>query len=503
MLKATLVATLLDEPSSRGEELAALPNAVDWLEVRADLIGDPDVEWLRRRFRGGLIYTLRSHAEGGRASDDPSDRTGRLLAAANQYDLINLEGDRDLTPELLARIPSERRMISWHGPAIGAEQLKLKFARFAKVEARYYKLAPAAARSGDELAPLTLLHSVARADTAAYATGPIGLWSRLASLAFGSPLVFGAVGASALEPSINRMIADYGLPNMMPFKEIYGIAGNPVSHSLSPRLHNAGYRTLGREALFVPFHVESFSDFWDHMLTSSAMHSLGLPIMGLTVASPHKEAGLAAATKVSSIARGAGSANLLVRDNGYWRADTTDPDIVFMSSRERGVNVNQRRAAVIGCGGAGRAIAAALDQSGARVTLVNRGQERGSFAAQLLGLPYVPLLNFDAEGYHVVVNATPVGRDDDAAPFELETLAEEAVVIDLVYGSRPTPLVSNSVGLGRTVIDGRDVLLTQVLRQFQIMTGREMSAGLARETLRQHVAGSNGRNGKHLGAKLE
>ena len=502
MLKATLVATLLDEPSSREEELAALPNTVEWLEVRADLIGDPDVEWLRRRFRGGLIYTLRSHAEGGRAGDLPSDRTGRLLAAANHYDLINLEGDRDLSPELLARIPSERRMITWHGPAIGTEPLKSKFAKFAEVEARYYKLAPAAARSGDEIAPLSLLRFLSRSDTVAYATGPIGLWSRLASLALGSPLVFGAVGSPAEEPSINRMIADYGLPNMMPFKEIYGIAGNPVSHSLSPRLHNAGYRTLGRAALFVAFHVESFSDFWDHMLAGSAMHSLGMPIMGLTVASPHKEAALAAATKVSSIASGAGSANLLVRDNGYWRADTTDPDIVFMSSRERGVDVKQRRAAVIGCGGAGRAIAAALDQSGAQVTLVNRGQERGSFAAQLLGLPYVPLLNFDAEGYHVVVNATPVGRDDDASPFKLETLADEAVVIDLVYGSRPTPLVSNSVGLGRTVIDGRDVLLTQVRRQFQIMTGREMSAGLARETLGQQAAKAAGRNGKIRSAKI-
>ena len=350
MLKATLVATLLDEPSSRGEELAALPNTVNWLEVRADLIGDLDVERLRRHFRGGLIYTLRSHAEGGRAGDGPSDRAGRLLAAANHYDLINLEGDRDLSPELLARIPSERRMISWHGPAIGAEQLKSKFARFAEVEARYYKLAPAAARSGDEIGPLSLLRYLSRSDTTAYATGPIGLWSRLASLALGSPLVFGAVGSPPDEPSINRMIADYGLPNMMPFREIYGIAGNPVSHSLSPRLHNAGYRTLGREALFVPFHVESFSDFWDHLLAGSALHSLGIPIKGLTVASPHKEAALAAATKVSSIARGAGSANLLVRDNGYWRADTTDPDIVFMSSRERGVNVKQRRVAVIGCG---------------------------------------------------------------------------------------------------------------------------------------------------------
>jgi len=118
------------------------------------------------------------------------------LAAANQYDLINLEGDRDLSPELLARIPRERRMISWHGPAVGVEQLKSKFARFAEVAARYYQLAPAAARSGDEIAPLSLLQSLARSDTAAYATGPIGSWSRLASLALGSPLVFRRRGRS-------------------------------------------------------------------------------------------------------------------------------------------------------------------------------------------------------------------------------------------------------------------------------------------------------------------
>jgi 3-dehydroquinate dehydratase/shikimate dehydrogenase len=343
-------------------------------------------------------------------------------------------------------------------------------------------------RPGDDIVPLSLLKLLSRPDTIAYATGPIGLWSRLASLMLGSPLIFGGVGAAGDEPSITRLIEDYGLPFMKPFKEIYGIAGNPISHSLSPRLHNAGYRALGREALFVPFHVESFTEFWDAMLAGTALHSLNMPIMGLTVASPHKEAALAAARKVSPIARDAGSANLLVRHNGYWRAETTDPDIVFMSKRERGVQMEQRRAAVIGCGGAGRAIAAALDRSGAQVTLVNRGKERGGFASRLLGLPYVPLLDFEAEGYDVVVNATPVGRDDNAIPFKIEELAQKAVVIDLVYGSKPTPLVSNASGNGRVVIDGRDVLLTQVRRQFQIMTGREMSSSLARETLGRRPA---------------
>ena len=77
-----------------------------------------------------------------------------------------------------------------------------------------------------------------------------------------------------------------------------------------------------------------------------------------------------------------------------WSADTTDPEVIYMASRERNVKVNRKRAAVIGCGGAGRAIAAALVQSGAGVTLVNRGVERGNHAAELLefALPAVARL---------------------------------------------------------------------------------------------------------------
>jgi 3-dehydroquinate dehydratase/shikimate dehydrogenase len=135
---------------------------------------------------------------------------------------------------------------------------------------------------------------------------------------------------------------------------------------------------------------------------------------------------------------------------------------------------------VIGCGGAGRAIAAALVKSGAGVTLINRGAERGAHAAALLGLPYIPLRDFDAEGYDIVVNATPVGRDTDEVPFELDQLSDDAIVIDLVYGSRPTPLVR---ARHQRAIDGRDVLVTQVSHQFRLMTGKEMPVDLARSKL--------------------
>jgi 3-dehydroquinate dehydratase/shikimate dehydrogenase len=208
-----------------------------------------------------------------------------------------------------------------------------------------------------------------------------------------------------------------------------------------------------------------------------------MPINGMTVSSPHKEQAVLTAKIVSGMARKAEAANILVRNNGWWSADTTDPDVVYKANEDRIVQVKEKRAAVIGCGGAGRAIAAALVASGAGVTLINRGAERGEHASSLLGLPYIPLREFDAEGYDIVVNATPVGRDTDEVPFELEHLDDDAVVIDLVYGSRPTPLVGTTRARHQIVIDGRDVLVTQVCKQFQLMTGKEMSTTLARKVL--------------------
>jgi shikimate 5-dehydrogenase len=81
------------------------------------------------------------------------------------------------------------------------------------------------------------------------------------------------------------------------------------------------------------------------------------------------------------------------------------------------------------------------------------------------------------------VNATPVGRDTQEVPFELERLNDDAVVIDLVYGSRPTPLIDTTRARRQIAIDGRDVLVTQVRHQFRLMTGKEMSITLAQQVL--------------------
>lgn len=488
MIKASLIVSLTTPPSPSGAELTALPDCVDWLEVRADLVGEIPVEWLRSRFRGRLMFASRSRSEGGGGADgadSPHERERRLLAAARTYDRVELEADRDLTASVLAELPVAKRCISWHGSASDLAKLEARFIQMSSVPAGLYKLSTRTTRIADEFVPLALLKSLGRTDTIAYADGPLGFWGRLAALQLGAPAIFGVVASGSQAPgeiTIDRLIADYGLPELRPINQLFAIIGSPVFHSLSPRLHNASYRATNYPALFVPLEVADFVEFWREVVCSKVLDSLGLPLSGMTVASPHKEAALLIAKLVSPMARQAESANILVRNNGWWEADTTDPQVVYLADRERS-KVRDKRAAVIGCGGAGRAIAAALVQSGAGVTLVNRGAERGQHAAELLGLPYLPLPEFDADGYDIVVNATPVGRDTNEVPFDAAKLGDDVLVIDLVYGSRPTPLVGSALAREQLVIDGRDVLLTQVLEQFRLMTGREMSAELALETL--------------------
>ena len=367
------------------------------------------------------------------------------LKQFTSYDRIEFDSRTD--EELLRDVPPEKRLLSWFGNVKDLSELSDQFDQLAAVPAAVYKLVTNTTTISEEFLPLQLLKSINRNDTIAFSNGPLGFWSRLVAVQLGSPCVFGVVGKGSvndMEPSIAKLIDDYGLPEVKPVKELFAIIGNPIFHSLSPRLHNASYREMDHPALFVPLRVNSFSEFWQEFVLSKKLDALGFPINGMTVASPHKEEALLMAKSVSGMARQAEAANILVRNNGWWNADTTDPDVIYTASRDRSVRVNEKRAAVIGCGGAGRAIAAALVASGAGVTLINRGAERGEHAAALLGLPYVPLREFDAQGFDIVVNATPVGRDTDEVPFRIERLSEEAVVIDLVYGSRPTPLVDTT-----------------------------------------------------------
>lgn len=492
-----LVATLTSPLTEEGQELAALPPEVGILEVRADLAGEVDVERLRRAFSGELLYTLRSRAEGGRANLPEEERRRRLAAAAEHYDLVDLEAERDLHSPVLERLPADRRLLSWHGPAVDVDELTTRFEALARIDARYYKLIPVVENSGEELPPLQLLHTLGRRDVVAFAAGAVGVWTRLVAPLLGSPLVYGSVGddpAAPGQPSVTRLVADYGLPWSPPspgrkhgagVSTLFGIIGRPVSHSLSPRLHNGAYRELGLPYLYLPFHAPNFGDFWLEVVESPLPESWRLPVQGFSVTSPYKAQALAVAGAASPLTERVGGANTLVRRQGVWEAEVTDPDGVVGPLAEHGVVLEGVPTAVWGAGGAGRAAVVGLQQAGAEVTLVNRNPERGEATAERLKVPYLPWGEADPADFRVLVHATPLGRaDDDPLPFDPATVVPGAAVVDMVYRERPTALVRTLRQRPQvTVVDGREMLLHQAFAQFRLMTGRELPPELGRRLL--------------------
>ncbi len=487
MIRPLLVATLTEPPSADGDEIRRLAGRADWLELRADLVGDLGPGWLRERFPGKLLFTLRSKAEGGQFSAGRERRRRRILELAPQFDLVDLEADRDLVPELLAAIPAERRVVSWHGPAADAAALRSRFLHLAQTVAAIYKLAPRATVSGEELAPLELLAALGRRDVAAFATGEIGTWTRLVAPLLGAPLVYGSISNLPAAPGqlpIDRLVDELGARELPKAEKLFGVIGHPVLGSLSPALHNAAYRALGIPALYLPFEVESFGDFWLELVESDLLPRLGLPLAGFSVTAPHKEVAFAVAGASSPLADRLQAANTLVLRRGVWEAESTDGLGVLGALAARGVEVRGRRAAVIGCGGAGRAAAFALARAGAEVAIANRGVERGLTAARSFGLPFVPLAELDASRFDLLVHATPLGRAvNDELPLPVARLDPTAVVVDLVYGRVPTRLVAECRRRDLCALDGREVLLAQAAPQFRLMTGHDLPLDLGRRAL--------------------
>ena len=453
------------------DALSSLPSGVSAIRLRAQIADDIDLARIREYCRRPLIYHLGYCADVG----SNEARRQRLREAARLFDFIELDAERDLVPHLLAIIAPSHRVISWHGAACDAVSLARRFAAMARFPAALYVLAPHARRFSDTIAPLRVLNGLGRRDLVAYDSGPAGFWTRVTAPRLGAPAVFVDVDeptAPLDSDAISALIDDYGLhdlPASAPITTLYGIVGPTVRRSLSPRLHNARYRADGRAAMFVPIAASELADVCDSPTVLDLLARLNLSLRGLTVIAPFKEAALALAHSRSTRAAIAGSANLLLRRDGGWHAETTDPEGVLDALSARRVSLRRLAAAVIGCGGAGRAIVAALRDAGAIVTLVNRSPRAGRAAARNLGVRFVPLARLRPARYALLVNATPVGTDGVSSLVDPQALDANAIVVDLGYGRSVTPLVAGARARGLTVIDGLEVLDHQVRHQYARM----------------------------------
>ncbi len=259
---------------------------------------------------------------------------------------------------------------------------------------------------------------------------------------------------------------------------VAGVVGAPISHSLSPVLHNAWIAEAGLDAAYVPFapHPEAFESFVAGLRGGS--------IRGLNVTIPFKERALAAADRASSRARLAGAANvLLFQDDGVIFADNTDGEGMMAAFRVAGFDPTGGGPVVIfGAGGAAHGAASCLVSLGVRqVRIVNRTLERAQHLAEQLGPSVVAMSRADEafDGAAAIVNATSLGLGGGPgpeAPFELAP--PEAVVMDMVYKPLRTEFLREAAARGHRTVDGLAMLIGQAAPSFEAFYGRPPPAGV-------------------------
>jgi shikimate dehydrogenase len=249
-----------------------------------------------------------------------------------------------------------------------------------------------------------------------------------------------------------------------------GVLGFPVGHSRSPVMMNAAFRELELDwrYLKLPVPPERFEQ------TLNALSGSGY--LGANVTIPHKLAAHDMADELSDAARAIGAVNTLTFKDGRIAGDNTDAGGLLDAVGEPQLGT----ALVLGAGGAARAAAWALAQAGAEVTVWSRTSERAAELAADLGVGHS-----ERPGpSELLVNATSVGlRAGDT--LEGLPLVDARVVVDLVYGADPTPVVQWAEERGARVVDGLEVLVRQGARSFALWTREEPPVEVMRRAVLQ------------------
>ena len=278
---------------------------------------------------------------------------------------------------------------------------------------------------------------------------------------------------------------------------VAAVIGSPVAHSLSPVIHNAGFRSLDAPWVYVAFDVPGGSA----QAAVRAMNVLG--IAGLSVTMPHKSDVASACDRLDAAAAALQSVNTVGRDDdGALVGYSTDGAGWVASAREQGIEIAHRSIAIVGAGGAARSIIDVLAREGAAsIAILNRTLSAAQTAAQLAQVAFVGT-DDHLHSADIVINTTPLGMVTGAVatgnstdrpvagclPFDPAMIRSGQVVADIVYYPRQTPLLRAAADRGAVCLDGLGMLVHQAAIQQHIWLGQTPNVAAMRDAAEQEIA---------------
>lgn len=245
------------------------------------------------------------------------------------------------------------------------------------------------------------------------------------------------------------------------------VIGDPIDHSLSPKMHNAGYIALSIESdyIYVACHVK-VADIKQFIDGIRAMN-----IHGVSLTIPHKIAVMPYLDKIDEVAQKIGAVNTIVNENGMLTGYNTDWQGILIPL-EKMTDLSGKSVAVLGAGGAARAAVYALSTKKARVSIFNRTIEKAANLANDFGGEAFSLDELERiKQMDIIINTTSVGlKNINESLVPLEYINKHQIVFDAVYGNE-TQLIHFAKSKSAKTITGLEMLLYQGAEQFSLFTG--------------------------------
>lgn len=360
--------------------------------------------------------------------------------------------------------------------------------RIEKFQPDFVKVVSTAQSMADNLAVLRLIQE--KSSTYKFvgiAMGEQGVVSRVLGPRAGSAFTFAASGEGVEtapgQVTVATMNALYRAAQLNAETRILGVAGNPISHSLSPLMQNTAFAQCGVNAVLLPLQARSVEDFL--ALANE------LPLHGAAVTMPLKLEVLPHLAAMDALTARIGACNTLRRrDDGRFEGFNTDVAGIVRPLAKR-LSLRGARIALLGAGGAARAAVFGLVDQGAQVFVVNRTQATAVALANEAGATALTHAEFTAQSFDVLLNSTPCGMKDAprALPIEEHELRAD-LVFDMVYNPLETPLLRLARQRGIATIRGMEMFVQQGVCQFELWTGLNapeaaMQAAVEAELLRR------------------
>lgn len=462
----------MQEAAKRGAKL---------IELRLDfLTRAPDLKRLLQDKPCPLIATARRQQDGGRWGGSEDARRMLLRQAiVGGFDWVDVE--TDIANEI-RRFKDVKRIVSYHNLDEVPKDLEQIYKQMCGQDPDVVKVAVTARHPEDNLRVLDLLRNAPK-PTVVLCMGDLGAPSRILAGKYGAPFTYAAFNKERdIAPGIisyDEMRKLYHYDRINADTAVYGVIGDPLGHSLSPLLHNATYRQLGVNAVYVPFRVPPVD--WNNFLGQFER----IPVQGYSVTIPHKEAAMRAAKNQQPAVTAVQAANTLIRGADGFTAYNTDYDAALESLQTNlpGLwsgeppTLKGRTVLLLGAGGVARALAFALHKADALVTISNRTLDRAQKLAGQVGCRFVAWEARHNTLCDLLVNCTAVGMhpDVDDMPVHASFLKAELAVFDTVYNPENTLLIKEARERHCKVLTGVDMFVRQAAMQVRLFTGKEPS----------------------------